>query len=77
MKVNLEPTFGSDLTEISPPISLMIILEIVSPRPMPPRFMSLVFETYPKNLKSFNISSDEIPTPVSTTEAVKSAQSTL
>jgi hypothetical protein len=53
INANLEPTPTSEVTEISPPSCWIIILEIVKPRPIPPRLMSLDLDKHPKNRKSF------------------------
>jgi hypothetical protein len=66
-KVNRDPIPGSDLTLISPPSCLIIIFEMVRPRPMPLLLMSLVLEIYPKNLNNLSKSSDVMPKPVSST----------
>ena len=61
----------SDSTLISPPSDYTIILDIVSPKPMPPRLMSFDFARVPKNLNSLSKSYYLIPTPVSVTAPIR------
>lgn len=65
INVNVEPLPCSDFTEMSPPNSYIIILEIVRPRPIPPRFTFLDFKMHPKKVKSLLRSSSFIPIPES------------
>ena len=74
-KVKIEPTFGFDFTEMLPFNCCKINFEIVRPRPIPPRLMSLVFAREPKNLNSFWRSSSEIPMPESWTSTVSFSSS--
>lgn len=77
VKMNFEPTFGLEVTDISPPSCYTIIFEIVRPRPMPPLLISFVFDIVPKNLKRFERSSEFIPIPVSSTSVVSKCDSLL
>jgi hypothetical protein len=68
--VKIEPTLGSDLTDISPFSYCNIIFEMVRPSPIPTRFICLDLVRELKNLNSFYRSSPSIPIPVSSTSVV-------
>ena len=70
-KVKVEPRSTSDSTLIVPLSYCMIILEILNPKPIPPRLRCLLDVTRPKNWKSFMISVAFIPMPVSDTEVLR------
>ena len=65
--VKVDPRSTSDSTLIAPLSYCMIILEMLSPKPIPPRLRCLLEVTRPKNWNSFLISSAFIPMPVSDT----------
>lgn len=65
LNVNVEPFPWIELTPISPPSCYIIILDIVRPRPMPPRLTNFDFVTHPKYLNNLPRSAWEIPMPVS------------
>ena len=70
-KVKVDPRSTSDSTLIVPLSCYIIILEMVSPKPIPPRFRCLLDEARPKNWKSLLISSALIPMPVSDTVVLR------
>jgi hypothetical protein len=70
-KVKVDPMSTSDSTLIVPLSYCMIILEMLSPKPIPPRLRCLLDVTRPKNWKSFLISSAFIPMPVSETVVLR------
>ncbi len=66
-KVNTEPYPNSDRTKISPPNSLLIILQMQRPRPMPFLFRFLSFWILQNSLKRFFWSFLLMPSPLSWT----------
>ena len=68
LKKNLEPTPSSDSTSISPPKSSQICLQIWRPSPMPCLLRPFFWESFPKSLNSFPLSSLLIPYPESCTK---------
>ena len=70
-KVKVDPRSTSDSTLIVPLSYCTIILEMLSPKPIPPRLRCLLDVTRPKNWKSFLISSYLIPMPVSETVVLR------
>lgn len=66
-KVNTEPYPNSDRTKISPPNSLLIILQMHRPRPMPFLFRFLSLWILQNSLKRFFWSFLLMPSPLSWT----------
>lgn len=64
-KVNLVPMPISEATSMSPSNTWQICLQILRPSPIPFELIFLLYFSFPNSLKSFGMSSCEMPIPLS------------